>query len=111
MNIVFQKKKSVLIVKISGDIDHHCAGRIRYSVDMELLSGGIKKLVLDFSELDFMDSSGIGVIMGRYKLIKGLGGSVYVVGAAPHINKVIQLAGLNKLIGLCDKIDTALKAV
>lgn len=86
-----------LIAYISGDIDHHSARAIREQIDGEVTSMYIKKLYLDFKDVTFMDSSGIGLVMGRYKLIRSQNGSVIIQNCSVHIKKVMRLAGMDKL--------------
>ena len=74
---------STLIAKVSGELDHHIAGRIRDEADARIVKDSIKKLIFDFSELNFMDSSGIGLVIGRYKLVKNYGGNVNIVSCNP----------------------------
>ncbi len=100
MELKLLRKKDKLFIKITGEIDHHNASVIRESVDIEVKSGGIRQLVFDFRELEFMDSSGIGILMGRYKLMQMYGGSVCVLGACDYIEKIIRLSGLENLISL-----------
>ena len=82
---------------LSGEIDHHNAGPIRNEIDNALEKNHPEELVLDFSEVSFMDSSGIGLVMGRYKLIKELGGRLIIRNAPPAIKKVMKLAGIDLL--------------
>ncbi len=98
LNLQISRKKDRLFVTVSGEIDHHNSAVIRESIDIELKCGGIQQLIFDFSSLEFMDSSGIGVIMGRYRLISSMGGTVSVIGAAPYIEKILRLSGLEKIV-------------
>lgn len=108
MNMDIHKQSGILIVSVSGELDHHSAARLRESVDLEIMQGGVLRLIFDFTHLELMDSSGIGVIMGRYKLMQSFGGKVIVAGAASHIQKVICLSGLNKIISLHDSLENAI---
>lgn len=85
---------------IIGDIDHHNAREMRLMIDDFVIANNPKQLFLDFKEVSFMDSSGIGLVMGRYRLISDLGGELKVINASPHICKVMKLAGLDKLAQL-----------
>ncbi len=87
----------VLTVYLSGDIDHHSARRIREYTDA--LIGELKpvRLLLNYSAVSFMDSSGIGLIMGRYRMMKLYGGSVSVVSIPPALRKMMELSGLGCL--------------
>lgn len=82
---------------IAGDIDHHSAREMRQAIDLGLERVRPKELILDFKDVTFMDSSGIGLVMGRYKQMQALGGSLQVVNLSAHIRRVMVLAGLDKL--------------
>lgn len=86
-----------ITVYISGDIDHHSARAIREEIDSNVERVRPPELILDFQDVTFMDSSGIGLVMGRYKLLRGMGGEIKIANASVHIKKVMKLAGLDKL--------------
>lgn len=87
----------ICIARIIGDIDHHNARELRESIDNAVIGACAHELELDFREVSFMDSSGIGLVMGRYKLMQELGGTVHLVNIAAHLKKVMVLAGLDRL--------------
>ncbi|MCM1335053.1 MAG: anti-sigma factor antagonist [Bacteroides sp.] len=87
-----------LLARLSGEIDHHSAAQMRFSIDGELDRAVPRLLILDFSGVDFMDSSGIGLILGRLKRISGWGGRLAVANPKPPVKKMIALAGLERLI-------------
>lgn len=93
-----QCKNKILTVFLDGEIDHHSAPSVRNAVDEAVLSDSPEKLELDFSAVTFMDSSGIGLIMGRYKLMNGRGGRVRVTGLKPRDRRIVEMSGLKKLI-------------
>lgn len=97
MQLEIIRQTNQLTVKLSGELDHHTAGEARERIDRAVLQQRSQRLVLDFSNLTFMDSSGIGLIMGRYRLIRSLGGTLLVQGASPRLETIIRLAGLEKL--------------
>lgn len=101
MNYNIFKRKDRLIVKIEGELDHHNSKSIRENVDIEIKGGSVKTLVFDFSDLSFMDSSGVGMIMGRFQLMSMYGGRVTVENAPEYVKKIIYMSGL------CDIIDVA----
>ena len=82
---------------LSGEIDHHGAKGLREEIDSAVEGALPKLLILDFTDVTFMDSSGIGLVMGRYKLMQSIGGEVRVSNPSPHIKKVMRLAGLDRL--------------
>ena len=86
-----------LTALLSGEIDHHSAGKIRDEIDTAIEHHRPKFLVLDFGGVSFMDSSGIGLVMGRYKLMKSLGGTVCVENTPKPLRKVMKLSGLYDL--------------
>lgn len=86
-----------LTAHIIGDIDHHSALKIREEIDLEAERLRPQMIILDFSDVTFMDSSGIGLVMGRYKSAKAYGGKITVSGASSQIKKVMKLAGLERL--------------
>ncbi len=97
MEIKTTSDKSVSTVYLSGELDHHNAAPVREQVDAMITSRKPKLLVLDFGGITFMDSSGIGFVMGRYKLMTSLGGQLRVSGANARMEKVMRLAGLERL--------------
>ncbi len=107
MSIEIRMNEENLLAKISGELDHHSAATMRTELDDKIRNLNPNKLLLDFSDVSFMDSSGIGFIMGRYKLMKENGGKVEVVNTPRGINKVLRISGLDKIItiGRCKNED------
>jgi stage II sporulation protein AA (anti-sigma F factor antagonist) len=92
-----------MTVKLHEDIDHNNALEIRERIDAEINKRPVKNLVFDFSGVEFMDSSGIGMILGRYKLLNSIGGYVYINNPTLQIMKIIEVSGINKIIPVvCD---------
>ena len=87
----------VLTVYLSGEIDHHSAKGMREEIDKAIEYGMPSLLILDFSDVTFMDSSGIGLVMGRYRQMEYQGGALQLVNTPPQIYKVMRIAGLHKL--------------
>ena len=82
---------------LSGEIDHHGAGRLREVIDDSVRRTCPRMLVLDFGGVEFMDSSGIGIVLGRYRLMQDMGGRLALRSLPPHIRKVMQVAGISSL--------------
>ncbi len=97
MTIQMDAREDKLHVRLMGEIDHHAARDVRERIDAEVERLKYKTLLLDFSGVSFMDSSGIGLVMGRYRLMQTLGGNLLVTGTSERIGKVMRLAGLDKL--------------
>ncbi len=81
-----------LKLKLMGELDHHSAEKMRKKLDKEILSSGAETIIFDLSGLTFMDSSGIGVLLGRYKLFATK--KLYIIGANESVNKVLKIAGV-----------------
>ena len=96
-DVVFIERRGSLVARIGKDIDHHTAAAIRRAIDTRLFCDRPEQLVLDFGSVAFMDSSGIGLIMGRYRLMSAQNGTLWVENAPKNIEKMIRLAGLDRL--------------
>lgn len=92
---VFYKK--TLTVYIQGELDHHTAKDIRSRIDTEISRREPECLELDFSGVTFMDSSGIGLVMGRYKIMSDRNGRVLILNPPPPIKKVMMISGISRL--------------
>ena len=88
----------VLVLTLHGEIDHHSAVQIRTEMDALLLESLPKKVVLDLSSIEFMDSSGLGLIMGRYALMQKLGGELTLKNPHERLVKIFTLAGLQRIV-------------
>lgn len=99
-----------LTVRLTGELDHYCAQRVRRDLDTLLGDPGVRMLVLDFSALQFMDSSGIGVILGRYRTMRDRGGSVAVIHMNRHIERIFHMSGMDRIIRQLDGSQEAVKA-
>lgn len=100
MPVKLSLNENSVIALISGEIDHHSARNMREEIDEFVVANNPQSLVLDFKDVSFMDSSGIGLVMGRYKLVSERNGELFVVNTSAHIRKVMKLAGLDKLAKL-----------
>ncbi|MBQ9070776.1 MAG: anti-sigma factor antagonist [Clostridia bacterium] len=89
-----------LFVYITCEIDHHTAKKIRESVDTELARAMPKELIFDFSGVGFMDSSGIGLILGRLEKAQSVGATLVVRGLSPTLRKLVRISGIEKLKSL-----------
>jgi stage II sporulation protein AA (anti-sigma F factor antagonist) len=108
LQIKFSNKGSTLIASINGELDHHTIEYIREKIDSEIIKSTTKNLVFDFSNVSFMDSSGIGVIMGRYKNIKKLNGQAALINVNMHIRRILEMAGVLKIVPIYDNIENAI---
>lgn len=99
----FQVIDNYLMIRLPEEIDHYGAGYICESADRLLCRADVKNVVFDFENTRFMDSSGIGVIMGRYRKISCFGGKVYAIHADRQIKRVLKLSGLEKIVEVLEQ--------
>lgn len=109
MNLSFENKGDKLIVYMLGELDHHSAEEVRNKVDDRLERENYSKLIMDFSGVTFMDSSGIGVVIGRYKKLAAKKGKIYITTVNGSVKRVFELSGMFKIIPLYDSIEQALE--
>lgn len=93
-----QQREKTLIIQVPAEVDHCFADEIREEVDRILQTKEINQLEFDFKDTVFMDSSGIGLLMGRFKLMTNLGGKVVITHAGDRIQKILMLSGIHKII-------------
>lgn len=98
MPVYISSAGKVLTAKITGEIDHHSSRWLRMDIDTAIADNSPESLRLDFSGVSFMDSSGIGLVMGRYRNMCERGGRVELVNMPEHIKKVMTLAGMDRLL-------------
>lgn len=101
--------EGVLCIRLEGELDHHTADHLRHEASKVIEKKKTRFLVLNLEKLTFMDSSGIGVILGRYKQIQQLQGEVIVCSLPPAIQRLFEMSGLLKIIRLEPTEEKALK--
>lgn len=98
MESIYQKEDKLLVLKITEELDHHTVERIRRKADYEIERYIPRKVKFDFKHVSFMDSAGIGLILGRYKNISILGGKLEVINVNEQVKKILNMSGLSKII-------------
>lgn len=98
MEIYKAEDENVLIASLSGELDHHSAGVTREKIDAQTARYGMIDLILDMTNVTFMDSSGIGVVLGRYRKITEKNGQVVLAGCSDYVEKILSMAGIFKRI-------------
>ena len=111
VGIDFLKDNRVVVVKINEEIDHHVCERIKSKIDLAIEFRKAQYLVFDFEGVNFMDSSGIGLIMGRYKLINKHGGQAFMINLKPAVRKIFQMSGIFKILVECRDMDCVLQKI
>ncbi len=97
-DIVCEKKSDCVIISVGGEIDHHGAVYLRERADEIIRNTAPQRLILDMSDVSFMDSSGLGFIMGRFALMRELGGTTLIRDPAPCVERVLKLTGFDKRV-------------
>lgn len=97
MSVEINVTGEVITAMLGGELDHHSARIMRETIDSAVELNMPTLLIIDFSNVNFMDSSGIGLIMGRYRNLQKTGAELHVTGASPQIYKMLRLAGIEKL--------------
>ena len=111
MYLKFDKKEDKLIVYLIGELDHHSAEEVRNKIDDRIDKEKLIKLIMNFSEVTFMDSSGIGVVIGRYKKILLKNGTICVTEVKGPVKKVFELSGMFKIIRLFNNVEEAVMSI
>ncbi|WP_054712202.1 anti-sigma F factor antagonist [Bacillus sp. JCM 19041] len=96
LQIDLEQHGHVLLIRLDGELDHHAAKELRSKIEARL--GEIQHIVLNLAKLSFMDSSGLGVILGRYKQIKANDGEMVVCAISPVIERLFEMSGMFKII-------------
>lgn len=91
-------ERQTLVMRISGELDMRTTDTLRESLDCEIDRRGIRTVILNLQDVQFVDSSALGVILGRYKKLVPLGGKLKITNVPPHIYKIMELSGLPKII-------------
>lgn len=98
MEIETRYDNNRLIIKLCGELDECTANETRQKVDKCVRNNSLMDVVFDFSEVTFMDSTGIGVLLGRYKIIKKNGNNVLICGANRQIDKILTMSGIYSIM-------------
>ncbi|KKB38396.1 anti-sigma F factor antagonist [Bacillus thermotolerans] len=99
----------VLCLRLAGELDHHAAEALREQASEAIDNQGVRHIVLNLGELAFMDSSGLGVILGRYKHIKKKNGEMVVCSISPAVQRLFDMSGLFKIMGTASSEQEALE--
>ena len=111
MGLKIEISNATLLARLACEIDHHSAERLRVQIDSAFDKSSCKHIVLDFSDVSFMDSSGIGMIIGRYKNTEKRGGRLTIAGMNNDMARIYNISGLAKIINRADTIEEAMQSV
>jgi len=110
LQVKFSNKGNILIVRLIGELDHHVSDYVRRKIDSEMIKPTSKNIIFDLSNLSFMDSSGIGIIMGRYRVISRINGQVMIACSNAQIVKLLEMSGIGNVIPIFSDVDKAVKS-
>jgi stage II sporulation protein AA (anti-sigma F factor antagonist) len=111
LHLGIEQKNGITIARLDGELDHHAAEKVRIAVDEQLSGESIPQLVFQFAGLSFMDSSGIGVVIGRYKHVHARGGQVVLCAVSPAVARIMEMSGIYKIIQSYDTEQAAITAL
>lgn len=103
MNTSYINEDKLLVIDITEELDHHTTEKIRRKADYEIQRHMPRKVIFNFNNVTFMDSAGIGMIIGRYKLATTFGGQVYIKNVMPSIKKIFEMSGILKIIPIINE--------
>ena len=92
--------ENTLYVILSGELDEHSAYKTRINLDEIFSKPNFNQVIIDLSELDFMDSTGIGMLIGRYKKMKVINKKMYVCNPSKHVDRIFKMTGLYEIMPL-----------
>lgn len=101
-------EEDCLIIRLSEELDHHLTEKIRDSIDEIIISKRIRYIIIDFKEQSFMDSSGIGFIMGRYKKVSAYQGRIFVVNIGRSLDRIFKISGLYTITTTAESVEEAI---
>ena len=104
----YEAREQMLVIHLPRELDHHNCRNLRYETDLLLSENYITRIIFDFSQTEFMDSSGIGVLLNRYKQMAGSGGSVVLYGAGTQVRRIRHAGGLARLLPCFETNEAAL---
>ena len=93
-------EEKILEVELTEEIDHHSSEKIRTRIDYEIQRFMPKKVIIDLAKVKFMDSAGIGLIIGRYKTVLSYGGTLEVRNVSEKLRKILEMSGIHKIINI-----------
>lgn len=98
MPIKIIKSHDTMVIALSGELDHHSAAGMRNAADRAIIESPAKRVTLDFGEVSFMDSSGVGFVMGRYRIAKSRGASIEAVNLSKKHMRIMKMSGIGQLL-------------
>ena len=111
LQVGIEQRGRITIARLDGELDHHTAEHVRHRLDEQLAGEAVPLLVFQFAALTFMDSSGIGVVIGRYKHVHARGGQVVLCAVSPAVARIMEMSGIYKIIQSYESEEVAIAAL
>lgn len=109
-SFTYEARGQILIVHLPKELDHHNSRNLRYETDLLLAENYINRVVFDFSRTEFMDSSGIGILLNRYKQMHASGGKVTLYGVGAQVKRILTVGGVSRLMETYDSREAAMQS-
>lgn len=111
LHIELEYSSKALVVRLKGELDHHTAEAVKARMEEAIAKGNVRHVVVNLKDLKFMDSSGLGVILGRYKQITGKGGKMVLCDVSPSVYRLFEMSGLFKIVAVEDNEKQAISSL
>ncbi|MEC3884732.1 anti-sigma F factor antagonist [Halobacillus litoralis] len=109
LQVNFAVRENVLLVRLNGELDHHEATTLREAWQKELANNAVEHVIVNLQKLSFMDSSGLGVMLGRYKEVQAKGNEMVLCSISPEVRRLFDMSGMFKIMKLVDDEASALE--
>ncbi len=106
--MIIKANNNTLVVYLDGDVDQHKVSNIKSMVDKAIIENNTKNIIFDFTKVDFMDSSGIGMVLSRYKTLENTSGEIALCGVSENTMKLFDMVGIKKIIKIYNTIEECL---
>lgn len=111
MLMTTKENNGILVVHLRGELDHHAVETMRQEIETEILQTRYQALVMSCGNIDFMDSSGLGLILGRFRTMTDQGGKMVLCEVSPALRRLFEMSGLLKVLPVYASEEDAVRAV
>lgn len=111
MEVICKETDRALVVYLSGELDHHSAESVRNTIDQQMDTSEKRHLILSFRGVLFMDSAGVGTVMGRYNKVKARGGKLFITECNPYAKRILEMAGIFTIAQLTGSLEDAVAQI
>ncbi|HOB87261.1 MAG TPA: anti-sigma F factor antagonist [Bacillota bacterium] len=101
-------RRNYLLVRLKGELDHHSSARLRQEIEEKMQQSGCRNIIFNLEGLTFMDSSGVGLLLGRFRQVREMGGQMAICHVPRTVYKVLEISGIPKIVSMFDREEEAL---